>query len=321
MKSWLTAVAAAPILVACASAGAQNANVETEERRVLMVNGERIVLSEGENAGQAIQMRLAGHPEGQRVVMAFADNEREGWSDEQREAFEEAMEILGEAFGSEFSSAFGTEFEGEFDFHFDFDFDHDGHAVFLNGTDGMSWFGEDGENVEIHVRRIEREMEHHADQLERQAERMAERMERNAERMAIRIERHAAHAEVQGLEAGVRGVETGISSIERILERGWYEDDGERVELTEDKRAELEDTIENLIETRAELREAVAEARARGGHDGRSVRIERHNGVARAWVNGEEVTGSELDRLLELEGAPEAPEPPEPPQAPGEDED
>jgi hypothetical protein len=50
--------------------------------------------------------------------------------------------------------------------------------------------------------------------------------------------------------------------------------------------------------------------RARLGMRGerRQVRIERRDGSVRAWVNGEEVTGSELDALLE--GAPEAPEPP-----------
>lgn len=315
MKSWLTAVAAAPILVACASAGAQTANVEAEaeERRVLLINGERIVVSEGENAGQTIELALAGRPEAQRFVMAFGDGD-EGWTEEQREAFEEAMGILGEAFGTEFSNSFEQEFEGAFTFDFDFDFDHDGEAIFLHGGDDFTWNSEDDENIRIHVRRIEREAERHAEQMERHAERMAEHLERNAERMAIRIERHAAHAEAQGLRAGIRGVEAGISSIERILERGWYEDDGERVELTEDKREELEETIEELRETQSELRAAIEEARARGGDERRSVRIERRNGVARAWVNGEEVTGSELDRLLEEEDAPEPPTPPQPPE-------
>ncbi len=293
MKHWLAAAAAAPLLVACASAGAQTSGAErAQDTRILVVNGERIVISEGGDAASAIEDALERSGDSRRVVLEFHNEASTGWSDETRESFAEAM--------AEFAEAFGGDFEGGFDFDFDFDFD----------TGHMSWADEDGERIEVMVRRIERDAERHAAHVERQAERMA----RQAERMAVRIERQGAQAEVHGLRAGVRGVESGLASIERVLERGWYEEDGERVELTDEKRADLEDTRAELLEALEELRSDLARAETRHGGEHREVRIVRRDGEARGWVNGEEVTGSELDRLLE--GAPDAPEPPE---APGED--
>lgn len=305
MKPWIAAAAAAPLLVACASAGAQTAAAEDEETRILIVNGERILIEEGGDAAAAIEDALAQSDRSHRVVMEFHGEPGPRWHAESREGFARAM--------AELAERFGEDFEGEFDFDFDVDLDVDGER--------FAWNDADGERIEIMVRRMERDAERHAAEAERHAERhvrvierQAARLERDAERMAVRIERHAAQAELHGLRAGVRGVEAGLASIERTLERGWYEEDGDRVELTDEKRADLEDARTELTETLGELRVDLAQAEARHGGEHREVRIVRRDGSTRGWVNGEEVTGSELDRLLE--GAPDAPEAPAAPSGP-----
>jgi hypothetical protein len=347
MKHLLAAAACAPLLIACASAGAQTGAAAAEdhvETRILIVNGQRIVLSDDGDAATAIQEALSRDDDRLRLELRSGGT----WTPEEREAFGQAMEELGE----QLSVRFGDNFEFDFDFDMsDFDmsdFDMSGFMADFDMSDfDMSDF--DAPDVRVFIDRngesldeeelrilIERHAEHaaeraerHAEHAERHAERMAERAERHAERMARHAERHAErmatrieiqarNAErmgermaVQGMAAGVRGMESGIRSIDRVLERGWYEEDGERVELTAEKRAELEDTRAELAEDLVDLRENLEEMRARLGVRGehREVRIERHDGSVRAWVNGEEVTGSDLDALLE--GAPEVPEPPE----------
>lgn len=285
MKQWFAAAAAAPILVACASAGAQTANAEdTAETRVLIVNGHRIMIDAEGDATSAIEEALDRSRGSRRVVVEFEDEHSTGWDEETRESFAEAMAGLAEAFASGF--------DGHPNFEFEFE-------------DGSFAWNEDHERrIEVMVERIERNAERQAERLEREADRMALR----AERMAARVERQAAHAERHGLRAGTRGVQAGLNSIDRILERGWYEEDGERVELTEDKRADLEETRAELLETLDELRFDLARVERRHGGEHREVRIVRRDGEARGWINGEEVTGSELDDLLA--GAPDAPEPP-----------
>ncbi|CAN0448676.1 unnamed protein product, partial [Ectocarpus fasciculatus] len=173
----------------------------------------------------------------------------------------------------------------------------------------------DGEDIRIHVQRAERHAAHAAEMAERHAERATamaelhvERLERQAEHMAARIEVQALHAErmgermaVRGLEAGVRGMQSGISGLDRVLERGWYEDNGERVELDAEKRADLEETRDELTEDLVELRAELEELRESlgTGEMSRQIRIERRDGSVRGWLNGREVTGSELDALLE----------------------
>lgn len=294
MKHLLAAAAAAPLLIACASAGAQTASSQAgEEVRVLVVNGERVVISEQGDAASAIEEALARSGDSRRVILEFQGEPSSGWSAESREAFAQAM--------AEMAEAFGEDFRGDFDFDFDFDFD----------GEHFSWSDAEGEEIEIIMRRIEREAERHAADVEREAERMA----RQAERMAVRVQRQAARAEVQGLRAGVEGVQEGLEGIDQTLERGWYyqwnDGERERVDLTEDKRTELTETRAELVETLESLRASLARAEARHGGERREVRIVRRDGEARAWVDGEEVTGSELDRLLE--GAPDAPQPPETP--------
>lgn len=313
MKHLLAAAACAPLLIACASAGAQTASAENErDTRILVINGERIILDDDGDAASAIEQAISDAADGNRIVLEF-DGEvgDSAWTQEQRTEFAEAMASLAMVFGDGFADGFNFDFDFDFDEEFEFDGDYD-----LNF---------DGEDVRIHIERIERDAERaaemaerHAERAERHAERMARHAERHAERMATRIEIQARNAErmgermaVQGMAAGVRGMESGIRSIDRVLERGWYEEDGERVELTAEKRAELEETRAELADGLADLREDLEDMRARLGVRGeqREVRIERQDGSVRAWVNGEEVTGSELDALLE--GAPETPEPPE----------
>ncbi len=320
----LLAAACAPLLMACASAGAQTASAEDDRNtRILVINGERIILDDNGDAASAIEQAIEDAAAGNRIVLEF-DGEvgDSAWTEDQRRDFAEAMAGLAVMFGDSFADSF--EFDFEFDEEFEFDGDYD-----LNFN---------GEDVRIHIERIERDAERaaaraerHAERAERHAERMAERAERHAEHMARHAERHAeriaTRVEIQarnaermgermavnGLRAGVFGMEQGIRGIDRVLERGWYEENGERVELTAERREELEETRDELADDLVDLREDYEEMRARLGMRGehRQVRIERHDGSVRAWVNGEEVTGSELDALLE--GAPEAPEPPEAP--------
>lgn len=300
MNALLAATAAAPLLIACASAGAQTSRAaeasEVEETRVLIVNGERIVIDETRDAASAIDEALANADGSHRIVLELDDA---SWSARDAEAFASAMAGLAEAFGEDF--------EGHLDFDFDFDFDAGDH-----GGSVLMMDGDGGETLQIMIERIERDAERHAERAEHHIERMEERAEHMAERMALRFERHAARAEAHGLRAGLRGVERGLDGIERTLERGWYEDDGERIELTPEKRADLEEARSELLDTMEALRTDLAQAQARHGAEQREVRIVRRDGHTRAFVDGEAVSDSELDRLLE--GAPDAPEPPEPPQ-------
>ncbi len=331
MKHLLAAAACAPLLIACASAGAQTAqspDEDREDRRVLIINGERIELNGDGDAGLAIRQALREGEDNRRIVIELdGDNEFAFFSDGEMTEFAEAMEgiavFIGEGFGEHFEFDFDEEFEFDFDGDFDFDFDED--VVIHFEGEGM-----DEDAVRIHVERAQRHAERAARHAERHAERAAELAERHAERAARHAERMAARIEIQalqaermgermavrGLEAGVRGMERGIEGIDRVLERGWYEDNGERVELTDEKRAELEETRAELAEDIVDLRADLEELRGRlGAHrEHREIRIERRDGSVRGWLNGREVTGSELDALLE--GAPDAPEPPEAPDAP-----
>lgn len=290
MKHWIAAAAAAPMLLACATAGAQTADPGREDR-VLIINGERIVIGKDGDAVAAIKEALEGADGSGRVVFEFEGSSTLDWAEEDRAAFARAMAAMADAFNEEFQNGF----------NFDFDFDMERSAG----------FEADERRVEVMVRRIERDAERRAERIEREAERMAYRAERMAERMA----RHAARTEAHGLRAGVAGVEAGLRSIEQVLERGWYhqwtDGDRERVELTDERRAELEDTRAELLASLEALRADLAEAEARRTGEGREVRIVRRNGEARGWVNGDEVTGSELDRLLE--GAPDTPQSPDEP--------
>ena len=304
MKHLLAAAAISPLLIACASAGAQTtgaaaSQVEESQTRVLIVNGQRIELADGDNAATAIEQALEEAGGRQRIRLELR-RDGEDWSAEQREAFAAAMARLGERFGEDFADSFSFEFDGDFDFDFEGDR--------FNGDD-----------VRIYVERIERQAERNAEQAEAHAERAmreAERAAARAERQAMAAERFGERMAVQGLRAGARGMEAGIAGIDRVLERGWYRDNGERVTLDDEKRAELEESRRDLADDLVDLRAELAEVEDRLGVQSsrREVRIERHNGQVRAWVNGEEVRGEALDELLE--GAPEAPEPPQAPDAP-----
>ena len=285
MKHCLAAVAAAPLLLACTSAGALDATeAEDPQTRMLIINGEPIRLDDRRDAASAIEQALAARDGRGRLVMEFNTGPADAWDAERRTAFAAAMSDLVEAVQSQV--------------HGDFDFDFDG--------DLAAWAEDEGRRLDVMVRRIERQADRHQAHIERQAERMARR-----------IERHAARAELHGLRAGVAGMEEGLNSIDEVLERGWYDNpsDGERerVALTEARRAELERTRTELQDGLERLRADLAQAQARHAGDGdREVRIVRRDGQARGWVDGEEATGSDLDRLLE--GAPDAPERPETPR-------
>lgn len=152
-----------------------------------------------------------------------------------------------------------------------------------------------------------------------------ERMARHAERRARRAEAHGRGMELAGLEAGVSGMRAGLAGIDRALERGRAHEDGERRALTEEEREDLEAARADLAAELEDLRRRLAEVRERSGEAShrvhREIRIVRRDGEVRAWVNGEEATGSQLDRLLaedeaRLSGAPRPPAPPREPETP-----
>ncbi|MGJ3230186.1 MAG: hypothetical protein ACFE0P_00130 [Oceanicaulis sp.] len=316
MKHWLTAAAFAPLLIACASSHASEtsfARAEEDGLRVLVVNGERIEIGRGRNAAEAIEAAL-DRGDHRRVRVELQLDETELMDKAEREAFAEAMAALASGFAHDaYVVAFrrGEDFEFDFDFDFDTDMDADVDEAELRRHMERA---ERAERAERDVQRHAERLECHAERRARHAERLAER----AEHEALRAERHGRRMELYGLEAGVEGMEGGLAGIEEALARGWIYKRGERTELTEDDRREMEQARDELVRGLEDMRARLAEARERHGADGehRQVRIQRRDGAVRAWVDGEEVTGSELDRLLEeqesrLAGAPTPPEPPQ----------
>ena len=102
MKRLLIAAAAAPFLLACSTAGAAAPHAASAEpvaaERVLIVNGKRIALEDGEDAGAAIErsVRLMGEgPDGETAFDFDLDLDFEGqWDAGSRREFEAAVEAL-----------------------------------------------------------------------------------------------------------------------------------------------------------------------------------------------------------------------------------
>jgi hypothetical protein len=298
MKHLLAAAALAPLLIACTSVEARDiAEAGGDGARVLIVNGERIELGPGGDAAAAIERALAGAHE-DRVHIELELEDGDMWGDVKREAFAEAMAALAYGFAND---ALVVALSNGATFDFDIEFDTE------------------GETHERDVRRPGAQAERDQDRMARDAERMA----RHAERMARRADSHGRGMELAGLEAGLAGMRAGLAEIDQSLERGWAYDDGERRAFTDEERDELEEARADLAGGLDEMRNRLAEARERSGEESygvhREIRIERRDGEVRAWVDGEEATGSELDRLLaedeaRLAGAPRPPEPPQPPR-------
>ncbi|MGX6646901.1 hypothetical protein ACWCOP_03030 [Maricaulaceae bacterium MS644] len=282
MKHLLAAAALAPLLIACASVEARElAEAGDDGARVLIVNGERIELGRSGDAAAAIEQALAGGRD-DRVHVELELEDGDLWSDGKREAFAEAMAALASGFAND-ALVVALRDGASFDFDFDLDTDVDSHG-----------------------------REH-------------ERTARDAERMARRAQAHGRGMELFGLEAGLAGIRVGLAGLDRSLERGWAYEDGDRRTLTDQEREELEEARADLAVELEELRARLAEVRERSGAAShgvhREVRIERRDGEVRAWVDGEEATGSQLDRLLaedeaRLSGAPRAPAPPREPETP-----
>ena len=140
MKHRFAAAACAPLRIACASAGAQSGAAasadEDAETRILVVNGQRIVLNGDGDASSAIEDALENMGDDRRIRFEF--NSESEWSQEQREAFASVMARLGEHLGQTFADGVVMEFDGEMDFEFD-----------------VSEF--DGENMRIQIERLERQ--------------------------------------------------------------------------------------------------------------------------------------------------------------------
>ncbi len=335
MKHWFATAAAvtvAPLLVACASAGAATEYARDDDRHqnVLIVNGERIIVRDGAHAIHIIEDALEDGDEAS-LTLDF-DFDAHSWSDEDLARFEAEMEELGESLSAMFSE--GSDFQIAID---RLDFDEDA--------------------LEARIEVLVEEAERRADRAERLAERAMERAERDAERAERDAERQARRAEHQarraaeraleterhaisisidadsiaqaGLMAAETGLQSGLAAIERTLERGWKTEDGERVPLTREDREDLREAREELRESLAELREERAdwheERRAHAPrhthhYEDRQVRIIERDGETRVWVNGRELTGAEKETWLdawrnseqaqELEGGPNTPPPP-----------
>ncbi|MEQ8405756.1 MAG: hypothetical protein RKE49_11715 [Oceanicaulis sp.] len=300
MRHWLTAAALAPILVACASSHASEhayARADEDGYRVLIVNGERIEIGRGADAARAIEEAITNDKD-RRVQVHLNLDETDVWSASERAAFAEAMAALASGFSHD---ALVAAFDHLDNFDFDFDFDQDVDV--------------DAAELRRRVARAERQIERHAERMERHAERMAER----GEARALRAELHGRRMEMVGLQAALEGIRGGLEGLEQALERGWAYKDGERTALTDEDREKMEAARDDLERELATLRERLAEARARAEADGvhREVRVLRRDGDVRAWVDGEEITGSDLDALLEEDGRlAGAPAPPEAPEAP-----
>jgi DNA repair exonuclease SbcCD ATPase subunit len=380
MKHWLAAAAAAPLLVACASAGATVAEADSpSEVRELLINGHRVVISEGGDASTAIARVLELEGGSSEFVMEFHENHEGPTLEMLEQASPELAELLSGAQGAElnFHSRDGRSFRidrsagehGVMIHRFDGDIEMEIRNAWTAARNAQTLVRNAGtearnaqtaarnaetearnaetaarnaetearnaetaaQNAETEARNIEqealnsdqelrnaaqrlrnaRQAVRNADQGLRNAEqglRYAEQGLRNAERMTAQIERHAAHAHVAGMRAGVSGILVSLDAIDEVLERGWREEDGERVALTDEDRADLQETRGELLESLQELRGELARVEGSSHTTSRQVRIVRRDGQTRGWLNGEEVTGSDLDRLLE--GAPDAPEAP-----------
>lgn len=330
MKHWLAtaaAAAAAPLLVACASAGAATEYTQEHDRRhnVLVVNGERIVIRDGAHAIHIIEEALEDGEEASLTFDFDFDFDSHSWSEQDLAEFEAEMEELGDTLRDLFAE--------------DSDFQVAVNQLKLD---------EDALNARIEV--LVEQRERQAERAMRHAERAAERAERDAERQARRAERQARRAVERarerehravsisidtdsiaraGMIAAAAGLEAGLSAIDRTLERGWKTEDGERVPLTrEDRaelreaRAELEEGLEELRLERADWHDEHRNEAPRHTHhyEDRQVRIIERDGETRVWVNGRELTGAEKETWLEawrsseqaqeLEGGPGAPPPP-----------
>lgn len=333
MKHWIAtaaAIAAAPLLVACASAGAAEtryAGAEERHGHVLVVNGQRVVIRDGAHAVRVIETALDGADD--TSIRLDLDMDFDRWDEDEIEAFAEEMEALSETLVEHFA-------EGS-DFHIQ--------------LDRLNF---DKEDMQARIEVIVEDAERRAMRAERHAERAAERAERDAERMAHRAERAARRAEQRsheaerhalsisidadaiaqaGLVAAEHGLEAGLRAIDRTLERGWKTEDGVRVPLTAEDRRELRDAREELEESLSEMRDERTEWRqtrhqssSRYEHtdEDRQVRIIERDGETRVWVNGRELVGAEKETWLDawrsseqaygLEGGPNVPAPPSPPR-------
>ncbi|CAN0154864.1 unnamed protein product, partial [Chrysoparadoxa australica] len=214
MKHLLAAAACTPLLIACASAGAQPSNLaeveDTREHRVLVINGERIELDGEGDARIAIRQALRDGDGQHRIVLHLdEDGQNAFWTEDEVSDFAEAMSGMAMFFTDEFE----FDFDGDFEFDEDFDIHFDGE-------------GFDEDQLRIRVERVERAAERHAERMERHAERMERRIEiqvdraehmaeHMAERMAARAEHMGERMAIRGMAAGVRGMERGILGIDR----------------------------------------------------------------------------------------------------------
>lgn len=305
MKMFLTAAAAAPLLIACTTASADEAQLagRDNEARVLLINGQEYVIEDSGDAGRIVASVLGDDADDFDFDFDF-EFDRAGWSEAERAEFEAEMEAL----ASEISEM----------------------------TQAMTVVRiEDDEHIRVRISRMEAMGEAHGERMREHAERMAERTLERAGAMAARAEVHGERMRIAGLSAGLNGMEAGLAGIDRALERGWVREDGERRELTGEEIGELREAradlaedleefraehagiltlLENDAERHAHLRRLSAEAPgapgARAPGEGRHVRVNRRNGEARVWIDGEELHGAELEFWLARHGEPDAPPPP-----------
>jgi hypothetical protein len=296
MTRFLAAAAAAPLLLA-AGASAQDGLEGAEEReRVLIINGERMEVGDGEAASDIIERALNADRPG-RFIISMGPGDKP-WNEAEREAFAEAMRALGDTLAN-------MEFPDASAFRF-------------------AWSDMSGDWRAISEERIA-EIRAMADQARERG--MAAAMDGDRMRLI-------------GLRAGEAGMAGGLRGIERALERGWTWDEGERRELTDAERADLEaardDLSQKLEEFRAEhgaaldlaagerrrevrvrrLASADAETDRHDRSSSRNIHVIQRDGTTRVWIDGRELEGEELEDWLASDEAdlPAPPAPPEPPR-------
>ncbi len=301
MTRFLAAAAAAPLLLAAGASAQDDLDGAEERERVLIINGERMEVGDGEAASDIIERALNADRPG-RFIISMGPGDGEAWSDADREAFAEAMRHLGDTLA-----------------HLD-----------MPGPDGLrfAWSDMGGDWSGLSEERIA-EIRARAEQARERG--MAAAMD--GERMRL----IGLRAGLSGMEGGLRGIERALERGWTEDADGRRDlTDEERADL-EAARDDLSQKLEEFRaehgaalelasgERRREVRvrrsaaaDADTDARRRDRSGSRDIHVIQRDGTTRVWIDGRELEGEELEEWLASDEAnlPEPPAVPEPPRPP-----